>query len=50
MRAFVQTRGTARATDYAFLGGAPPEPWWRAYRAPEGRVLKTLRSQKVKDD
>ena len=32
MRAFVQTRGTARATDYAFLGGAPPEPWWRAYR------------------
>jgi hypothetical protein len=29
---FVQTRGTARATDYAFLGGAPPEPWWRAYR------------------
>jgi hypothetical protein len=32
VRAFVQTRGTARATDYAFLGGAPPEPWWRAYR------------------
>ena len=32
MRVFVQTRGTARATDYAFLGGAPPEPWWRAYR------------------
>ena len=27
-----QTRGTARAADYAFLGGAPPEPWWRAYR------------------
>ena len=32
VRAYVQTRGTARATDYAFLGGAPPEPWWRAYR------------------
>jgi hypothetical protein len=32
VRVFVQTRGTARATDYAFLGGAPPEPWWRAYR------------------
>ncbi len=32
VRAFVQTRGTARATDYAFLGAAPPEPWWRAYR------------------
>jgi hypothetical protein len=32
IRAFVQTRGTARATDYAFLGDAPPEPWWRAYR------------------
>jgi hypothetical protein len=32
VRAFVQTRGTARATDYAFLGGAPPRPWWRAYR------------------
>jgi hypothetical protein len=32
IRAFVQTRGTARATDYAFLGGAPPQPWWRAYR------------------
>ena len=32
MRVFVQTRGTARAADYAFLGGAPPEPWWRAYR------------------
>ena len=24
LRVFVQTRGTARATDYAFLGGAPP--------------------------
>jgi hypothetical protein len=32
VRVFLQTRGTARATDYAFLGGAPPEPWWRAYR------------------
>jgi hypothetical protein len=32
VRVFVQTRGAARATDYAFLGGAPPEPWWRAYR------------------
>ncbi len=32
VQVFVQTRGTARATDYAFLGGAPPEPWWRAYR------------------
>ena len=32
VRAYVQTRGTARATDYAFLGGAPAAPWWRAYR------------------
>jgi hypothetical protein len=32
VRVFVQTRGAARATDYAFLGGAPPDPWWRAYR------------------
>ncbi len=32
VRAFVQTRGAARATDYAFLGGAPPHPWWRSYR------------------
>lgn len=32
VRAFVQTRGTARATDYAFLGAAPPRPWWREYR------------------
>jgi hypothetical protein len=32
VRVFLQTRGTARAADYAFLGGAPPEPWWRAYR------------------
>jgi hypothetical protein len=32
VRVFLQTRGTARATDYAFLGGAPPEPWWRDYR------------------
>jgi ATP-dependent helicase/nuclease subunit B len=24
--------------------------WWRAYRAPEGKLLKALRSQKVKDD
>jgi len=32
VQVFVQTRGTARAADYAFLGGAPPEPWWRAYR------------------
>jgi len=31
-RAFLQTRGTARASDYAFLGAAPAEPWWRAYR------------------
>lgn len=29
---YVQTRGTARATDYAFLCGAPPHAWWRAYR------------------
>ena len=29
---YVQTRGTARAADYAFLCGAPPHPWWRAYR------------------
>jgi len=32
VRVYVQTRGTARATDYAFLGGAPAQPWWRAYR------------------
>ena len=32
LRVFVQTRGAARATDYAFLGGAPAQPWWRAYR------------------
>jgi hypothetical protein len=32
VRVFVQTRGTARATDYAFLGAAPPQQWWRAYR------------------
>jgi hypothetical protein len=32
VRAYLQTRGTARAADYAFLGGAPPEPWWRSYR------------------
>jgi hypothetical protein len=32
VRVFVQTRGSARALDYAFLGGAPPQPWWRAYR------------------
>ena len=31
-RAFLQTRGTARASDYAFLGAAPAVPWWRAYR------------------
>ena len=31
-RAFLQTRGTGRAGDYAFLGYAPEEPWWRAYR------------------
>jgi hypothetical protein len=31
-RAFLQTRGTARAGDYTFLGHAPEEPWWRAYR------------------
>lgn len=29
---YVQTRGTARAADYAFLCGAPPHAWWRAYR------------------
>lgn len=28
---YVQTRGTTRAADYAFLCGAPPRPWWRAY-------------------
>jgi hypothetical protein len=31
-RVYVQTRGTPRAADYAFLCGAPPHPWWRAYR------------------
>jgi hypothetical protein len=29
---YVQTRGTARAADYAFLCGAPPHTWWREYR------------------
>ena len=29
--AYLQTRGTARASDYTFLGEAP-DPWWRAYR------------------
>jgi hypothetical protein len=29
---YVQTRGTARAADYAFLCGAPPRTWWREYR------------------
>ncbi len=29
---YVQTRGTGRAADYAFLCGAPPHAWWRAYR------------------
>jgi hypothetical protein len=29
---YVQTRGTGRAGDYTFLCGAPPQPWWRAYR------------------
>ena len=29
---YVQTRGTARAADYAFLCGAPPHTWWRGYR------------------
>src|SRR4051812_40998577 len=32
VRIWVQTRGAARATDYAFLGAAPEQPWWRAYR------------------
>lgn len=32
LRVFVQTRGTARAADYSFLGAAPPQPWWREYR------------------
>lgn len=32
VRVYVQTRGAARATDYAFLGSAPAEPWWRAFR------------------
>jgi hypothetical protein len=31
-RAYLQTRGTGRAGDYAFLGEAPAVPWWRAYR------------------
>jgi hypothetical protein len=31
-RAFLQTRGSGRAGDYTFLGHAPEEPWWRAYR------------------
>jgi hypothetical protein len=30
--AYVQTRGAARAADYTFLGDAPHDPWWRAYR------------------
>jgi hypothetical protein len=31
-RVFLQTRGTARASDYTFLGAAPEETWWRTYR------------------
>ncbi|MDT7579120.1 MAG: hypothetical protein QOK35_384 [Pseudonocardiales bacterium] len=31
-RAFLQTRGAGRAGDYTFLGSAPDETWWRAYR------------------
>jgi hypothetical protein len=32
-RVFLQTRGTARASDYTFLGSAAPEAtWWRTYR------------------
>jgi hypothetical protein len=30
--AYLQTRGTARADDYTFLGAAPEHPWWREYR------------------
>jgi hypothetical protein len=30
--AYLQTRGTARASDYTFLGEAPHHPWWREYR------------------
>lgn len=29
--AAVQTRGRVRSADYAFLGDAPQDPWWRAY-------------------
>ena len=32
VHAYLQTRGTARASDYTFLGAAPAEPWWRSYR------------------
>jgi hypothetical protein len=32
VHAYLQTRGGARAGDYTFLGAAPAEPWWRAYR------------------
>ncbi|WP_149038577.1 hypothetical protein [Kitasatospora sp. MBT63] len=29
-RAYLMTRGTPRRLDYAFLGDAPPQPWWEA--------------------
>jgi hypothetical protein len=32
LQIFVQTRGEARASDYCFLGQAPPSHWWRQYR------------------
>ena len=31
MTVHLQTRGRPRHRDYAFLGGGPEQPWWRAY-------------------
>lgn len=31
LSAAVQTRGRTRSADYAFLGAAPAQAWWRAY-------------------
>lgn len=50
-RFFILPNGYCETCDFRISCRRDHTPtWWRAYRAPESKVLKTMRSQKVKDE
>jgi ATP-dependent helicase/nuclease subunit B len=50
-RFFILPNGYCETCDFRVSCRRDHTPtWWRAYRAPESRILKAMRSQKVKDE